>query len=468
MTENNELEVKFWQCAVCGEIVEGIEPPEVCVVCGAGREAFAEYIPENNKTLIRNTALKVAIIGSGVAAVSAAKAIRARNNKAQIDIYTNENEFPYNRPLLTKGLGRDLTKMKFFIENKNFYEENNINFHFNCLVNEIIPNANSIVVSPNTSGDDLNVINDNRDTEIVKYGKLLIATGAEAFIPPFQGCDLPEVGVLRKKKDLNNLYNLLQTNANSSKKVVIIGGGLLGLETASALDRMGHQVTVIEACPTILPRQLDPEGAPILLSAITENSNVAVKYGIFVNQVHGEDHVRSVETKNGEIIDCDIVVVSAGNKANYQLAKNANLNTKQAIVVDEFMRTSNKDIYAAGDCAVFNGRIDGIWETAKDQGEVAGANICGEKITYQSKPFGATFRAFKTSLFALGDIECGEGSCAIAEVKNEPLKMYNKFFFKNNILVGGILLGNVGKTKELIKGVTEQIDVEEAKELNLI
>ncbi len=467
---NNNLQNKYWQCAVCGEIAEGIEPPEVCIVCGAGHEAFSEYTPNENKKFSKDRKLNVVIIGAGIAAVSAAKAISERNKLAQIDIYTNENEYPYNRPLLTKGLGRDLAKMKFYVETKDFYAENNIHFHFNCVVNDINPHEKTIVVSCDNNASDINIISDNRNTEIISYDKLLLATGAEAFVPPFQGCDLPEVGVLRKKKDLDKLYDMLQNGTNNSKKIVIIGGGLLGLETASSLDKMGHQVTVIEACPTILPRQLDAEGAPILLSVIAENSNVDIKYGLFVNQIHGEEHVKSVETKNGDIIACDIVLVSAGNRANYNLAKNAKLQTNQAIVVNKYMQTSDPDIYAAGDCAVFEERIDGIWETAKIQGEIAGANISDEKINYNSKPFGATFRAFKTSLFALGDINCDENknSCAVAEVKNEPRKMYNKFFFKDNILVGGVLLGNVGKTKELIAGVTEQITTEEAEELNLI
>ena len=470
MIDNNSLQSKYWKCAVCAEIAEGIEPPEVCVVCGAGHEAFSEYTPDENKIFRHDKKLKVVIVGAGIAAVCAAKAIRERNKLAQIDIYTNENEYPYNRPLLTKGLGRDLAKMKFFVETIEFYTENKINFHFSCLVNDINPSEKKIVVSCNNNAADINIITDNRNTEIINYDKLLLATGAEAFIPPFQGCDLPEVGVLRKKNDLDKLYDMLQRGTNNSKKIVIIGGGLLGLETASSLDKMGHQVTVIEACPTILPRQLDAEGAPILLSIIEENSNVDVKYGLFVNQIHGEDHVKSVETKNGDIIACDIVLVSAGNRANYNLAKKVKIVTEQAIVVNKSMQTSNKDIYAAGDCAVFEERIDGIWETAKIQGEIAGANISGDELSYNSKPFGATFRAFKTSLFALGDLNCDENksSCAVAEIKNEPRKMYNKFFFKDNILVSGVLLGNVGKTKELIAGVTEQITVEEAKELNLI
>ncbi|UDQ98102.1 FAD-dependent oxidoreductase [Lentisphaerota bacterium WC36G] len=472
MENSSENNLSYMKCKVCGEVIEGMVAPEICVVCGSGAEAFEKYTPHEEHIILNNIELEVVIIGAGIAAVSAAKAIRERNKLAKIDLYTNESEYPYNRPLLTKGLGRDITKMKYFVEDKDFYIENEINIHFNCLVNEINPDEKNVVISQNSDSNNPNIIVDNRNTEVVSYDKLLIATGAEAFVPPFQGCQLPEVCVLRRKIDLDHLYSVLQSGANDSKNVVIIGGGLLGLETASALDRMGHSVTVIEACPSILPRQLDADGAPILLASIAENSNVTVKYGVFVEKILGEECVEAVQTKDGEIIDCNCVLISAGNTANNQLAKDANLLTSRAINVNKYMQTSNDDIYAAGDCAVYEERIDGIWETAKDQGEVAGANIAGEKTVYNSKPFGATFRAFKTSLFSIGEInveKCDKNSVySFVEEKNEPRKIYNKFVFKNGLLVGGVLLGSVAKTKELIVGVTNKVNEEEAKKLNLI
>lgn len=438
----------YWKCVVCGEIFEGALPPDTCPVCGAGVEAFIEFFPEVI-TFHDDTALRVVIIGSGAGAVSAAVAVRKRNANAQIDLYSKEAALPYYRPILTQAMAQEIDDADFYMHPEHFYHDKRIQLHLNAEVTEIDKIAKTITVKGET----------------IPYDKLVIATGATNFIPPTQGSTLPEVVAVREVQQVHKLKQLI---GRESRKIAIIGGGLLGLEAASFLSEKGHTVTVFEAAPFILPRQMDAEGGA-LLRKIVKQSDVTLKLGIFVDEICGEEHVKSVKTNKDEFIDADIVIISSGIKSNTALAKRAGLEVERGIIVNEFMQTSHSDIYAVGDCANFNGRVDGIWETAIEQGNVAGAHLAGEKKTYVPKVFGATLHAFGTQLFSLGDL-CKDENQEYQQVsmKNDLTGTYRKLFFREDKLVGGILLGDTRLTNPLLVGVSKQVSIEDAADNKLL
>lgn len=440
----------YWKCTVCGEIFEGALPPASCPVCGAGQEAFVEYVPEiiNFRD---DKEMKVVIVGSGAAAISTADALRKRNAKVSIDIYSKEEVLPYYRPVLTKAIAEKVHDTEFLIQPSHYYEENNINLHLG-------EEAESIGLQEKR----LRL----KSGESVSYDKLVLATGAHCFIPPIQGAHLQEVIALREQGDFDKLSDLI---AEGKKRIVVIGGGLLGMETADSLSKLGHELVILEACPSVLPRQIDPDGAPVLEKVIAENSDITVQRDVFVVEICGHEKVIGVKTKRDKIIDCDIVIISAGIRSNVELAKNAGLKIDRAIAVDEKMRTSNPDIYAVGDCAVFKGRFDGIWETAIEQGKVAGADIAGDNVEYRPKVFGATLHAFGASLFSVGDIGAEkDATYERISSKDELARKYSKFYFKDGELVGGVLLGDVSKTNSLLSGVTRSVNLEEAKDSKLV
>lgn len=438
----------YWKCVVCGEIFEGALPPDTCPVCGAGQEAFIEYTPEviGHK---EDKEMKVVIIGSGAGAVSSAVALRKRNKKARISIYTNEKELPYYRPILTKAITTEVDNPEFYIHSASFYEKENIRINLESEVDAIDKEKKTISVKGSQ----------------VDYDKLIIATGATSFIPPIQGSDLPEVVAVRQASDVKRLHELI---GKSNKKVAIIGGGLLGLEAASFLSAAGHKVTVFEAAPTVLPRQLDEEGG-IVFCKVMEESNISLKTGLFVDEICGDKHVTSVKTSTNETVKCDLVIISSGIRSNTGLAQSAGLEVERGIIVNEYMQTSHSDIYAVGDCANYKGRVDGIWETAIDQGNTAGAHIGGEKKAYKPKVYGATLHAFGTQLFSLGDLGRTEDSqYDQVSSKNELKKIYKKLYFKDGTLAGGILLGDTKLTNPLLIGITKEFTVDEAGENKLI
>lgn len=438
----------YWKCTVCGEVFEGALPPLTCPVCGAGQEAFIEEIPEVID-FSSNEALKVAIIGGGAGGQIAAESIRKRNPNAEITIYARESVNPYYRPVLTKSLAKGINEDNYYIQSKCFYDRENITLQLGAEVSAIDTNSKTLTVNGETN----------------TYDKLILATGARSFIPPIRGSELPGVIGLREQTHFDELKTRL---GKENRRIVVIGGGLLGLETADGLSRLGHDVTVIEACPTILPRHIDGDGAPLLKKKI-KNSAVTVKTGVFVSEIDGTDKVQSVITKCGIKYDCDVVIISAGIQSNTDLAKHAGIELGRAIKVNERMETSAKDVYAVGDCAEHQGVVIGLWDAAINQAKVAGANAVGDSRTYQSRELGATLEAFGTKLFSIGDLGFNDEVEYEAVMSRDELTgVYKKLFFRDGKLVGGALLGDVTLTNSLINGVTKGFDVETAKDHKLL
>jgi nitrite reductase (NADH) large subunit len=394
--------------------------------------------------------MKVVMIGAGIAALEAAEAVRARLPDAEIHIYSREEMPPYRRPALTRMISQDITDEQFFLHPQAYYPEKGFNLYPGVEATEI-----------NRSNKSLRL----NDGSVVEYDKLLIAAGGRGFIPPIQGTDLPEVMTLREKAQLDILHQYIKDGV---KNIVVIGGGLLGLEIADHLSKLGVNVTVLEACPTILPRQLDDEGAEIMAKMMNSNHSTKAYYGIFVSHIFGKGKVEGVQTQNELSVPCELVLICAGIKCNIEIAAAAGLEVNRGIIVNEHMRTSDPDIFAAGDCASFNSCCYGLWQPAKEQGMVAGANIAGEPLAFKSILYGARLNAFGTRLFSIGDIgHCG-GVYEKISSKDDLKKIYKKLFFKDRVLVGGIMLGDISLAAKLEKAVMENFTLEQCDNAGLV
>ncbi|MCK5844245.1 MAG: FAD-dependent oxidoreductase, partial [Victivallales bacterium] len=438
----------LWKCTVCGEVFEGALPPLSCPVCGAGPEAFVEHV-EEIVTFSSNKEFKAVIIGSGPAAIYAADALRKRNSNAVIDIYSADADIPYYRPALTKKLSEDMTIEDNLLFPKEYYADNDITLHLNTRIEKIAPSENKIVDAAGNS---------------IAYDKLVIATGARCFVPPLPGAELPEVVTLRDFGDFRALRAIVD---NGARKIVVLGGGLLGLEVANSLMKLGLEVTVLEMAPRILPRQLD-DAASEMLAKVIDASKVKVITGTFAEEIAGDARVRGVVTDKHGTIECDAVVVSAGIRANVDLAIVAGLDVDRGIVVNERMQTSHADIYSVGDCVSFNGVMAGLWEPAMEQGRVAGAHMAGENLVYEPPVVGATLNAFGTSVFSVGELVCDMKGCVKVVQRNDMEPSYKTLCFGDGKLSGGVLLGDLSSTNQLLSGVKKQMDYETAADNKLV
>lgn len=425
--------VKKWRCTVCDELFDYDKKPSSCPVCGVGQELFELVEVEVSENSIEKE-VDILIIGGGVAAVNVADAISTRNKKARITIISKEKYLPYYRTRLTEIIDNDIPMERMLIKKESWYDERNIKL---LLEEEVISVATYEKFVELASGKRL------------KYDSLVVASGARCFVPPFENKDLKNVRVIREMAETYDIIDI----AKKSKKVVVIGGGVLGLEAAWGFKNLGLDVTILEVMPRVLPRQLDEKGSE-LLEKLIKTSGVNIMTGVEIKGFAGSESVEKVILKNGVELDTDLVIISAGISPNKEFMLSTKIAVNRGVIVNEKMETSIKDIYACGDIAEYNGKVIGLWQVAMEQGKIVGANICGEEKIYSEQIQPLSFEGMNTQLLSIGNItDLGETVVDYNAEKN----IYRKFFFKSEILVGALLIGDTGKSVALIKGVREGV-----------
>ncbi len=430
------------KCLVCGEIFDA--SLEICPVCGVGKENFVP-VEDDASGFVNNTEEYYLILGNGVAGFNAAKAIRERDKTGSIVIVSNEPYAAYNRPMLTKAIVSGLEADQIAIADKGWYEENRIYQMLGRTVTAVDMKAREALLD---NGGKL------------YFTKLIYALGSECFIPPIKGSDKSQVVAIRRLDDVRRLEKLMADGKNA----VVIGGGVLGLEAAWELKKAGLSVTVLEAAPMLMGRQLDADFGE-LLKKIAADSGVTIHTGVTVSAISGEERVTGVALADGREFPADLVVVSAGVRANVGLAKEMGLEIGRAVMVNERMETNLPGVYACGDCAEYKGVNYAIWPEAMEQGKTAGANAAGEATEYQAVPAALTFHGMNTELFAAGD--CGKNLNLLyktAEFRDMGRKQYRKYYFLNDRLCGVILLGDTSLMAKLTTALENHASYKEVME----
>ena len=372
---------------------------------------------------------------------AACEEIRKRNKKCSIEMISSENVIGYHRPMLTKGILSDVDPINFFIKPYDWYQENNIILSLGITVTEIKSDSNEVVLS-------------NGETR--HYDKLILATGADPFIPSTKGADQEGVFAIRSLEGVNKLQEYLKT----IDKAVVIGGGILGLEAAWEIRKAGKEVTVIERSPNLMNKQLDERGS-LLLRESAEKSGIRIITGLDVKEIMGDGTVSGVRLADGSEVAVDLVVLSIGVKQNIQLAQKVGMNTGRSILVNEKMETSVPNIYACGDCAEYNGENYAIWGQAVEMGKAAGINAVGDQYKYEAFIPSNAFNGMRVSLFSVGDNGKDPNKVyKTFELYDGAKNTYEKLYFVNNRFSGGILIGDISKSAKLIASYKEKDPIE--------
>ena len=368
---------------------------------------------------------KYCIIGTGVAAVNAAKAIRDQDQDGEILVFGAEKSLPYNRIKLSKALFSDLSSEKVLIKKEKWYGKNNIQLFSNTKVEKIDIDQHAIHLSTG---------------ELIHYDKLLICTGAKNRKLPIKGVDKKGVFTIREMQDADNFKAFIEDKT----RIVNIGGGVQGLETAWSLHLNGKQVSIVEAGPRLMGRQLDEKTSTLLKNKL-EEAGVEIYLDTSINEIFGENEVEEIIIGDRRI-PCESVIYSIGVVPNIELVENTPILTNRGIVVNERMETNVKDIYAAGDVTELNGEIGGLWGRAMDQGKVAGQNMALASGSYQKTTPITVFNAFNLSLFSIGLVD--ERVCDRSIIEEDDEGNYTRVFIKDQKMVGVISLeGVVASTK---------------------
>ncbi len=379
---------------------------------------------------------KIIVIGNGAAGISALEEIIKQGDAYDVTVISSEKVPAYFRPMLSEYISDVEVPKRFYLHDLSWYKDHNIKLHLNTEVLAIEPTDQVIKLS---------------DGATLPYDKLLLCTGSKNFIPPMPGSKKENVFDLRTYEDAN----IIKEKAKDAKSAVIIGGGLLGLELGWQLRKLNIEVSVIEMMQRLLPRQLDEE-ASVLFEESVKATGIKVIKGVQTQEIVGEPKAEGVMLTTGEVIKGDLIIFSIGIRADVQLAKNAGLTTDRGIIVNDFMQTSVKNIYAAGDCAEYSGINYAIWPEAVEQGKVAGLNAIGSKTVYEPVvPFNI-YHGMNLRLFSMGDV--GGNPANQYEVHRVgEIEHFEKYYYVNDHLVGGILMGNISKSGKLKKGIISRM-----------
>lgn len=416
----------FVKCMVCGAIFEA--SITVCPTCGVGAENFVP-VQVSDVSYSNDTNNRYVILGAGTAALSAATAIRERDNTGSIVMISDEDELPYNRPMLTKNMFAGPEEMVFTIHNKAWYDENRIELAFGKKIASLDPAAKKVVME---------------DGQVYEYDKCVYALGSHFFVPPFEGHQDPHVTTIRTLADIAKVADFLKEGKNA----VVIGGGVVGLEAAWELCKYQCNVTILEAMPSLMSNKLDPT-ASHMLQDIFEANGMRVLAGASTKKYENG----AIHLEDGTVIPADVVVVSCGVRANSAIAAEAGAELGRAILVNDKMETNLPDVYAAGDCVEFAGMNYALWPEATDQGTVAGRNACGDEAHYESQVFGMTMHVANTELYAIGKT-AGPENFKTVEFLDPVKNTLKKYFFLNDLLCGVTLIGD---TSDMIE-VTDQVN----------
>ena len=317
------------------------------------------------------------IIGASHAGVNLAFALRKEGWTGQITLLDSDPNLPYHRPPLSKSSlisdkGSDIN----YLKPKESYQKSNIDLMLGHKVMSINSETKEIVTS---------------DGIAYNYTKLVMATGATPFIPPIKGLEsVIHAYSLRTLHDVQNIRSALA--AFEAPRIVIIGGGYIGLETAASLQKLGAKVSILERESRILARVTAPVMSDFFTKVHKDNGvNIYTEKSIV--EIASDENCNLLMSADGDKYEADIIILGAGIYVSTELARQANLQLENGIVVDEKACTSNPDIYAIGDCSYHHNihyskmmRLESV-QHAVDQAKVAAAAICSKPAVYNNLPW---------------------------------------------------------------------------------
>jgi len=384
----------------------------------------------------RDSAVKVVIVGGGIAGVSAAESLRQAAPGAEIILVSKEEELPYYRLNLTRHLAGEIGDEALPLRPEAWYEENNIQLLRGKEVSAL-------------ALDDLAV--DLRDGDRLAFERLIMTVGAHPFTPPIPGTAREGVTALRTLSDAKAIREMAVPGA----KCVCIGGGLLGLETAGALARHGVDVTVLERLGWFLPLQLTEKAGRMLADRVAD-IGIALRPNAQVAEILGDDRVRGVQLEGGDVLPTDLIVICTGIRPNSYLARLAGLKVNEGIVVNNRLETSHPNVLAAGDVAEHHGTVYGTWRPSQYQGRIAGMNAVEVGSEFDGMPLSTTLKVLGVKLFSIGIFQPQDGSYTTFD--HEADGNYLRFVFQGTHLVGSILLGDAGLMATIRKAIEGKAD----------
>jgi len=365
---------------------------------------------------------KLVIIGAGMASGRVIEhLLDSAPGAYDITLFNAEPRGNYNRIMLSPVLSGDKTYEEIITHSDAWYAEHGVTCRFGETIRHIDRSARTVTTE---TGD------------VVAYDKLVFGTGSNPFIIPLPGHDLDGVIAYRDLEDTHRMMTMSEDN-----KVVVIGGGLLGLEAAAGMAARGADVTVVHIMGHLMERQLD-EAAGYLLKKSLEAKGITVRLQANSRQILGQDgKVRALQLDDGTELPCDLLVMAVGIRPNTALAQEAGLAVGKGIHVDDQMLTSDADVLAVGECVEHDGAIFGLVAPLYDQAKVAAQTLMGQDAAFVQKSLSTKLKVTGCDLFSAGDFAEGPGREDI--VFRDPARgVYKRLVIEADRLVGAVMYGD--------------------------
>jgi nitrite reductase (NADH) large subunit len=362
------------------------------------------------------------IIGNGMAAARFADELSKRAlGRYAIAVVGDEPRLAYNRVLLSSVLAGEVASSDIELKPQRWWGDRGITLRYGCRANAVDTKARTVALA---------------DGNALPFSKLVLATGSLPIKPPIPGMSLPGVITFR---DINDIWTMWH-RAGTGDRVVVIGGGLLGLEAAYGLAKAGARVTVLHLMDRLMERQLDPMAAAMLKQAV-EAKGIEVVLNADTAEISGHGNVDGVVLKDGRRIEANAVVVAIGIRPSADLARNAGLMVNRGIVVDDAMETSTAGIHAIGECAEHRGLVYGLVEPAYEQARVLADSLAGGSARYPGSVLATNLKVSGVNVFSAGDFIGAPGTEEV--ILSDPgFGTYKKLVIADGCLVGAVLFGD--------------------------
>ncbi|MFW5753087.1 MAG: NAD(P)/FAD-dependent oxidoreductase, partial [Planctomycetota bacterium] len=348
-----------------------------------------------------------------------------------------EDELPYYRLNLTRYLAGAQDRAALHLHPRSWYDERGIALRLGTPVSSIDAADKQLRFA---------------DDETLAWDRLVLAAGAHPFVPPIPGNELAGVHCIRTIADVE----AVRERCDAATRCVCIGGGILGMEVAAALAAQGAQVELLESHGWLMPRQLDRR-AGALLQEHAAGMGITTINAARVAEIRGSQEVREVVLADGASHPADLVTLTTGVRPNTHLARRIGLDVRRGVVVDNHMRSSQPDIYAAGDIAEHAGTVYGLWTPAQSMGAIAGMNAAGAAAEFGGIPRSNTVKVIGADVFSIGTIEPEDGSYRV--IAGEDGGVYRRFVVRDGCLVGAVLFGASELAAAVRIAVEEGLDV---------
>lgn len=367
------------------------------------------------------------IVGNGLAANRLLSELAGHTAiPSSIAVIGEETSVAYNRILLSPLLAGEISVKHLELDIPE------------CIAKKTTQMTNTVIVEIDSAKKLLL----SSEGKVIRYTKLVIATGAAPNIPEIDHRTAVGVMSFRTLNDVERMQEL----ASAGKTALVIGGGFLGLEAAEGLRKQGMKVTLIHRSEYILNRQLDQVASSLLKEELTERGLSILTKSELSTISTQFNKVTGVTLTNGSTLDTDLIVFATGIAPRIELAKTCSLKTNRGIIVNTQLETSIADIYALGECSEFDGNTYGLVAPIWEQCSILASNLCGGDEHYKEKPVATQLKVSGIDLYSFGQIDQSDSNITYFD---EDLKHYRKLWFKDDALVGAVLYGDTSISKTI-------------------